>query len=93
MKKGGKSGSSVKFRESIQVTPKTAAAPGTDVVQPGGFGQLFDNLVSAVDAKQTEGTSAYTFSSNLNPISPVGLITSVRIITRKAMTSRYPEEM
>jgi len=36
--------------------PKSAAAPGTDVVQPGGFGQLFDNLVSAVDAKQTEAT-------------------------------------
>jgi len=38
------------------ITPKTAAAPGADVVQPGGFGQLFDNLVSAVDAKQTEAT-------------------------------------
>ena len=38
------------------LTPKTAAAPGTEVVQPGGFGQLFDNLVSAVDAKQTEAS-------------------------------------
>ena len=37
-------------------TPKTAAAPGTEVVQPGGFGQLFDNLVNAVDAKQTEAS-------------------------------------
>ena len=38
------------------ITPKTAGAPGTDAVQPGGFGQLFDNLVSAVDTKQTEAT-------------------------------------
>ena len=38
------------------ITPKTAAAPGTEVVQPGGFGQLFGNLVSAVDAKQTEAS-------------------------------------
>jgi flagellar hook-basal body complex protein FliE len=38
------------------ITPKTAAAPGADVVQPGGFGQLFDNLVGAVDTKQTEAT-------------------------------------
>jgi flagellar hook-basal body complex protein FliE len=38
------------------ITPNTAATPGTDAVQPGGFGQLFDNLVSAVDAKQTEAT-------------------------------------
>ena len=38
------------------IAPKTAAATGTDVVQPGGFGQLFDNLVSAVDAKQTEAS-------------------------------------
>ena len=36
--------------------PQSAAAPGTDVVQPGGFGQLFDNLVNAVDAKQTEAS-------------------------------------
>jgi flagellar hook-basal body complex protein FliE len=38
------------------LSPKTAGAPGTDVIQPGGFGQLFDKLVSAVDTKQTEAT-------------------------------------
>ena len=38
------------------ITSKTATATGTEVVQPGDFGQLFDNLVSAVDAKQTEAT-------------------------------------
>jgi flagellar hook-basal body complex protein FliE len=38
------------------ITPKIAGTPGTDVVQPGGFGQLFDNLVGAVDTKQTEAT-------------------------------------
>ena len=37
-------------------TPKIGAAPGTDVVQPGGFGQLFDKLVNSVDAKQYEAT-------------------------------------
>jgi flagellar hook-basal body complex protein FliE len=38
------------------LTPNTAGVPGTDVIQPGGFGQLFDKLVSSVDAKQTEAT-------------------------------------
>jgi flagellar hook-basal body complex protein FliE len=37
-------------------TPKTAAAPGADTIQPGGFGQLFEKLVGTVDAKQTEAT-------------------------------------
>ena len=39
---------------STPFSPKIGTASGTDVVQPGGFGQLFDKLVSSVDTKQTE---------------------------------------
>jgi flagellar hook-basal body complex protein FliE len=38
----------------IPQAPKIAGTPGADVVQPGGFGQLFDNLVNAVDTKQSQ---------------------------------------
>ena len=31
--------------------------PGTTQTQPGGFGQVFDQLVSSVDAKQSEAQS------------------------------------
>ncbi len=37
--------------------PGGLSMPGTTPTQPGGFGQVFDQLVSSVDAKQTEAQS------------------------------------